>query len=587
MRLETAFFSFLVGIAIAIANEDALFRPAERKGKLRAVSAAAGGRGARKLQASCDSYLPINPGITTINIQWLGRGGAADTEWLNVANWATDYLPGTNRFNRLIMAVNDHGTVNCPATYMAHDVKLEMKSGATLDVQADLTIGDELYMMTNSKLTQSGQSVVTVGARLYLAAMYEISVQAQLEVGENIYCPITGHLTIKDNSSVSAATVSAEVDSEMHGRLTYVLGPSGAGLFTVNGHLLISNWARLVVDASAYSSGATTIPLIKYTSKTGSFDPTDVDVAPVVTGLVAGLTSQIKTLNDGVYLELSQDGVSPLPVPDPTPSPTKAPTPVAANPVPSLPPTPSPTKAPTPVPATPVPSLPPTPNPTLPTPTTTDPTPSPMADASIPAPIDLVDTIPDSEGYELVYELDPIPVQPNFAGDVGYTREDLDHPPFSRVAYFIELDGTEFGHQWAWVSMDNFTDNVAFTGVPCPVCGQGALQQSVTDAHVVSNVPGLDGTSLAGNIEFWPFNYAPDNSVGVPYAFDDVYDCGVSSGNREEASLWVMFLPHNDPSFLFVSLFSRWLFFLRIVFRLFVLAIHYIFRTHQSPIHQA
>jgi hypothetical protein len=243
---------------------------------------------------------------------------------------------------------------------MMHDVKLEMRAGATLDVQADMTIGDELYMITNSKLTQSGQSVVTVGDRLYLAAMYEISEQAQLVVERNIYCPITGKLTIEDTSSVSVATVSADVDSEMHGILTYVLGPSGAGMFAVNGHLLISTSARLVIDASAYSSGPATIPLIKYTTKTGSFDPTDVDVAPVVTGLAAsGLTAQIKTLNDGVYLELSQDGVPP-PVPDPTPSPTTSPT-NAPTPV-TL--TPDPTNAPTPVPLTPEPTLPPTPNPT-------------------------------------------------------------------------------------------------------------------------------------------------------------------------------------------------------------------------------
>jgi hypothetical protein len=258
------------------------------------------------------------------------------------------------------MTVGDHGTVNCPATYMMHDVKLEMRAGATLDVQADMTIGDELYMITNSKLTQSGQSVVTVGDRLYLAAMYEISEQAQLVVERNIYCPITGKLTIEDTSSVSVATVSADVDSEMHGILTYVLGPSGAGMFAVNGHLLISTWARLVIDASAYSSGPATIPLIKYTTKTGSFDPTGVDVAPVVTGLAAsGLTAQIKTYNDGVYLELSQDGVPP-PVPDPTPSPTTSTT-NAPTPVPL---TPDPTNAPTPVPLTPDPTLPPTPNPT-------------------------------------------------------------------------------------------------------------------------------------------------------------------------------------------------------------------------------
>jgi len=185
------------------------------------------------------------------------------------------------------------------------------------------------------------------------------------------------------------------------------------------------------------------------------------------------------------------------------------------------------------------------------------PTPSPpptlaapsRAPARPPTHIDLVDTIPDAEGYALVYDLDPIPTQPDFSGGVAYTRAELDHPAFSRVAYFVELEGDDCGHRWAWVSVDAFTDNVALTGVPCPVCGQGALQQSLTNLNVVSNVPGLNGTSLAGNMEFWPFNYGPINSVGVPNASDDVYDSGDSpESNASGIGYGSMQIHAEDPS---------------------------------------
>merc|ERR1712127_247838 len=40
----------------------------------------------------------------------------------------------------------------------------------------------------------------------------------------------------------------------------------------------------------------------------------------------------------------------------------------------------------------------------------------------------------------------------------------------------------------------------------------------VTNVIVVSNVPGLSGTGLSGNVEFWPFNYNPANSMSIPSA---------------------------------------------------------------------
>lgn len=133
----------------------------------------------------------------------------------------------------------------------------------------------------------------------------------------------------------------------------------------------------------------------------------------------------------------------------------------------------------------------------------------------------------------MVYDLDPIPARPNFRYGVDYTRSNLDHSGFSRVAYFVELHSQAFGEQWVWVSMDTFTDNAAFTGVPCLACEQGAIQQFVSNVRVVSsNVPGLSalsGADLAGNIEFWPYNYGRENVAKIPGATGAIYDSGVSS----------------------------------------------------------
>ena len=310
-------------------------------------------------QQACDDYaIDFSPTSRT-TVFWT-NGGGTDREWLNVDNWRYFFLPGVFQYNRLIMAVNDQATVHCDATYMKENVDLEMRSGATMDVQADLNIGGLLTLKTNAILTQSSQSTVLVGNRLYLGADYNLYEHANLVVAHDIYCPNTCRLGINGDS----ASVSASHNSELHGTLSFSLGPTGAGVLSVEGNVLIGpTVSTLTIDGSAYQGTATTtIPLIQWNSYSGYFVVADI------TGFAAGLTPTVKYETDGLYLQLTGAGPPPptgTPTNPPTAAPTKQPTPI---------PTPGPTTA-TPTTATPtyVPTKQPTPIPT-PAPTTATPT---------------------------------------------------------------------------------------------------------------------------------------------------------------------------------------------------------------------
>jgi len=73
---------------------------------------------------------------------------------------------------------------------------------------------------------------------------------------------------------------------------------------------------------------------------------------------------------------------------------------------------------------------------------------------------------------------------------------------FTRIAYYLELD-----NEYVWVSFDAFTADASKIGVPCHNlgCGDGqtrtVIQQMVTNVNVESNVDGLSGTGLSGNVE--------------------------------------------------------------------------------------
>ncbi len=133
--------------------------------------------------------------------------------------------------------------------------------------------------------------------------------------------------------------------------------------------------------------------------------------------------------------------------------------------------------------------------------------------------------VPEAKDYQVVYDLDLTKLGSSIAYDVD-NHNDI-HRPFDRIAYFMELQDSTFDAEDIYVSMDAFTDDPAKTGVP--VFGSGEFfQQNVTNLDVYSNVKGIvTGNGLSGgNIEFWPNNYAQQNSAHVPNASSDVFDFG-------------------------------------------------------------
>ena len=133
--------------------------------------------------------------------------------------------------------------------------------------------------------------------------------------------------------------------------------------------------------------------------------------------------------------------------------------------------------------------------------------------------------VPEAKKMELVYDLDLGRLGKTITYDVD-NRAKLTRP-FNRIAYFLELKKGGEARQYVYVSMDAFTDDAAKIGIPT-LDSKASFQTPVANMNVVSNVPGIaTGNGLkAGNIEFWPNNYGPQNSANVPNASANVWDFG-------------------------------------------------------------
>jgi hypothetical protein len=138
-----------------------------------------------------------------------------------------------------------------------------------------------------------------------------------------------------------------------------------------------------------------------------------------------------------------------------------------------------------------------------------------------------LNNVSESTDYTLVYSLDlpstsdyrnnVVPYSVDNSGVVGN---------FTRVAYYLELQKTGEDLQYVWASMDAFTNRADKLGLPTLLSGV-VLQRYVSNLNVFCNVSGVTtGTGLAGNIEFWPYDYSAANAKGIPGANASTYDFG-------------------------------------------------------------
>ncbi len=179
----------------------------------------------------------------------------------------------------------------------------------------------------------------------------------------------------------------------------------------------------------------------------------------------------------------------------------------------------------------------------------------------VPVHADVFTNVPEAAGYQLLYTL-PIPNSANYGGTKtpAYTVNNAAKitASLSRVAYYLELQTAGGTLQYAYVSMDAFTQNPKLLGIP--VASSGAyFAQNVYNVNIASNVSGITtGTGLTGNLEFFNGNYTSGNGVGVPNASGSALDFGDTAGGPHGGGVYGSFQIANHAASQNVISFNRW-----------------------------
>lgn len=131
-----------------------------------------------------------------------------------------------------------------------------------------------------------------------------------------------------------------------------------------------------------------------------------------------------------------------------------------------------------------------------------------------------LNSVPEIDDYQLIYDLDLKRLGKEIEYDKDL-RKQVDK--FDRIGYFMELQKTGQPMQFAFVSMDAFTDNIDHIGIPTIRSG-ATFQKKVSKVRVHSNVEQLENaTATTGHIEFWPNNYGATRSANLGGS-DTIYD---------------------------------------------------------------
>jgi len=150
--------------------------------------------------------------------------------------------------------------------------------------------------------------------------------------------------------------------------------------------------------------------------------------------------------------------------------------------------------------------------------------------------------VAEASGYDLIQQL-AVANTTYYANGAAYTIDESLSPRtngFDRIAYCMELTGTNGVAKWVYVSMDAFTADITKIGVP--TADRGVIwQQYVSNLNVyasanVANISVTTGVGIAvGNVEFWPSSYTAANDKSIPGASATTFDFGDGGANGTTA----------------------------------------------------
>jgi hypothetical protein len=255
-------------------------------------------------------------------IDWVG--GGADTEWSNVDNWETTYVPGNN------------GVVGDRAQFFAGTdvatVTSEVSSPDLVDIKlrnnGNITISANMTSLRNFEIGVDGGSVgfgtfikqsagtVTATGSLQLGTddnnggLYELSGTATLDLGGATVIGANGKVSmIGSNASFAAGDATTDTFTMLTtGILDFQFDNSGIGTIAAGAFTVDGTSSALTVAATA-STTEGVYELVTFDSMVNTFNTDNITITGLDTGLTGSITYDGNSMNLTVIPEPATIGM--------------------------------------------------------------------------------------------------------------------------------------------------------------------------------------------------------------------------------------------------------------------------------------
>ena len=131
-------------------------------------------------------------------------------------------------------------------------------------------------------------------------------------------------------------------------------------------------------------------------------------------------------------------------------------------------------------------------------------------------------TVDEARLYRLAWSID-LPERASWGDTVPrYAIDNREHlGPYTRVAYYLELEDNAGALSYCWVSMDKFTDDPRKLGIPTRAnSGDVGYEGEVRNLKVRSNVATAGSRSVTtGRMEFFGSNYGNAYNADSPFGY--------------------------------------------------------------------
>lgn len=240
---------------------------------------------------SIDFTITVEAAASGNIVNW---DGSTDRNWNVASNWSSGVLPGTDPGDVVLLSGSGDDPVVPTQIETSNEVSLQVRDGALLEVCRGLLLLDDVLLGASSGLG---------GGHMLLMSLAEVEVAGDLRIGASPGATSDSSVEVRSGSlsvqgelyvgkgvleipGAQGALAVEDLTVDSGGTLLFDFDLKPSSPIQVADHFSIASGAKLEIDLRGYNTGSNELELVRFSSVSGSFDPSNISITGLGGGVV-------------------------------------------------------------------------------------------------------------------------------------------------------------------------------------------------------------------------------------------------------------------------------------------------------------